>query len=503
MKKILLSGIMVAVLALSACAPRQETSVTVPSHVPTVDPTPAAVMPLLTMVEYGFRFRYPPEYQAGIYRHQICLTSNEGSMLICHNASAVIEVSDAPDRSLNQIADEVAGKGVPDQVVRTSLTVAGEEAILLDNVLGVDVARVLVILHDDRAFILTFVGWQENQDETSPLGTLYNTIVNSFEFLPQPVIANYEEIEFGISAVIPMTIYSGPAGSHEQVGILEAGAAARVIGRVDGIWLEIICPEGIPRRCWVLWDFNALHSYEGPPVTLEIPDPANLKIESASTFPSPDGRWQALATQSETVTLGVEDARFFYVEFIVTSLEDGRTWTPVSEWHAGGPGSEGPSRPFHWSQDGRYLYYTSVIDYHGGCVYADIGETLDRLDLTDGAVAELPPPQARRNLAISPDETMMAYMSDATLVVRDLPTAYDGGRSVLTSIIWRLDLAVDWPITQASEIVWSPDSRKLLVTATTLVDDLCNKSSATTWELDIETGKLVEVSSTVFPTATP
>ena len=105
-------------------------------------------------------------------------------MLLCHNASVIIEVSDTAGHSLTQVADEAAVMGVPDLMVRTSLTVSGEEAILLDNVLGVDVLRIVAIVHDDRAYILTFVGWHENQEETSPLGILYNTIINSFEFLP-------------------------------------------------------------------------------------------------------------------------------------------------------------------------------------------------------------------------------------------------------------------------------------------------------------------------------
>jgi hypothetical protein len=44
---------------------------------------------------------------------------------------------------------------------------------------------------------------------------------------------------------------------------------------------------------------------------------------------------------------------------------------------------------------------------------------------------------------------------------------------------------------------------RLLVTATTLADDLCNKASVTNWDLDVETSNFVEVSSTVLSTATP
>jgi hypothetical protein len=429
-------------------------------------------------------------------------------MLICHNASAIIEVSDAPDRSLNQIADEAAAKGVPDLVVRTSLTVGGEEAILLDNVTGVDRLRVVVIVHDDRAYIMSFVGWQVNQEENSPLGILYNTIINSLEFLPLPVYDNYEETEFGISAVMPVTIYSGPASSYEKVGILEAGSPARVVGRMPDVWLEINCPEGIPRRCWVRWDMNALYSYEGPPVTLEIPDPANLKIESSNPTTSPDGRWQTLVTQSEIVTLGVEDARFFYVKLSVTSLQDGTTWTPVSEWHIAGPGQEYPPKPFHWSQDGNYLYYTIPLDHHGACVvYDNIGENLDRLNLTDGSVAGLQGPQTLGIAAISPDESMIVHTiwqpfpsgSLYSLLVRNLATAYTEDWRVSSRWLINLNTIAHENI---SRIAWSPDSRKVLVMVTELGGN-CQPASIAEWALNVETGEFLQVSHTVLPTATP
>jgi len=53
-----------------------------------------------------------------------------------------------------------------------------------------------------------------------------------------------------------------------------------------------------------------------------------------------------------------------------------------------------------------------------------------------------------------------------------------------------------------SQIAWSPDSRQVLVTVTELADN-CQPTSATDWELDVATGEFVEISNSVFPTATP
>jgi hypothetical protein len=137
-----------------------------------------------------------------------------------------------------------------------------------------------------------------------------------------------------------VTIYSGPGKDYAPVGILEAGASAQVIETKEGNWMQIVCPEGIAEGCWVLWSPNALFPYEGPAVTLKIPDPASLKFETVATETSPDGRWQALVTKSEAVLFTPDnlDAWFFYVELKVASQEDGKSWTPVSEWHAAGLG---------------------------------------------------------------------------------------------------------------------------------------------------------------------
>jgi hypothetical protein len=264
--------------------------------------------------------------------------------------------------------------------------------------------------------------------------------------IPAP---SMEEITSRVSAVVPVTIYSGPGSDYLQTDILESGATARLLETREGGWMNIECPQGITVSCWISWEMNAIHSYEGPPITLNIPDPASLKIESMNRRTSPDGR---------------------------------------------------------------YLYSTSLFDVHGACVSMNIGESLDRLDLSDGTVATLRPPHAFRLLSISPDEKRITYLGGQniinytghqSLIVRDLESAYDEGADGQESILWQSRLELEWP-TAVSEISWSPDSSKLLVTATTLADVVLNtKTSTITWELNMETGELVESSSSVIPTSTP
>ncbi len=472
---------------------------------PTAKPEPTGEMPLITMEEYGFQLRYPAEYQASIFRNGICLTLERGYSPpgLCHIKNFSIEVYEAEGRSLGEVADEAAAIGNSDvEVRRTRLMVSGEEAVLLDGIGGVDRLRIVVIVQGDRAYVLTFVGWQENQQEISPLGVLYDTVINSFTLLRQHDVASDDKNAWRISAVSPVTIYSGPGGEYPSAGILEAGANTRVLESIDGGWMNIVCPASISGSCWVLWDMNAIHSYEGPPVALNIPEPSSLEIEFANRTLSPDGRWQVLVTQSENVALDGEFALFFYVELIVSSLEDGTTWTPVSEWHVYGLGHEYAPIPFQWSQDGRYLYYTSLFDLHGACAYFyNISDYLNRLDLSDGSVAVLSPPYPHGILAISPDETMMAYLGDQGLVVRELAASYAAVVAGQASVTWQVPLDTVWP-TQVSQIAWSPDNRRVIVTVSHWVEGLCEIAGHSTWELDVETGAFM-ATSTFIPTPTP
>lgn len=327
---------------------------------------------------------------------------------------------------------------------------------------------------------------------------------------PSPT-SSTEEIITRVSAISPVTIYLGPETQYPAVGTLEAGANAQVIERGEANWMRIVCPEEIAGDCWVLWDPNSVFLYEGPALTLNIPTPASLKFETVSTETSPDGRWQAVVTKSETVLLGDENIGpwFFYVELKVTSLKDGRTWTPVSEWHGAGLGQEEPPRVFHWSKDGRFLYYTSLSYPDGACVFYDnIGESFDRLDLTDGSVSALQPPYARGVLAVSPDETMIAYLYgdsnsiERHLVVRELATAYGDDPSRQNTVLREIALELGSP-TQVSQIAWTPDSKKAMVTIIEFSDYCQPPTRIVEWRLDVVTGEWAEISERWLPTATP
>jgi hypothetical protein len=151
-----------------------------------------------------------------------------------------------------------------------------------------------------------------------------------------------------LSAVTAVDIFSGPGETYNQVGVLEMGAAAKTLGGTQDDWFPVECPEGVDGRCWVFWDYNALYSYDAiEPLTLTIPEPESLIVETIDMVDSPDGRWQAEITRSETAWLAGESAGFFYTQLTISSLEDERTWPLVGEWHAAGLGEEGQGDMYH------------------------------------------------------------------------------------------------------------------------------------------------------------
>ncbi len=202
---------------------------------------PAPEMPLITMEEFGYRFRFPSEYQVAVHRNTVCLTLSQESGIPgpCHVQNFSIAVEDVGGRMLSQLADEVEAIGNPSiQVKRTGLTISGVEAILVENIAAQDWLRIVVILHDERAYRLVFTGWPEGQLEDSPEGVLFTTIIESFEFLQRPEPDSHqEEIIHYVSAVIETPVYNEPTMDASPVGFLEVGTPAAVFEYLEGNWM--------------------------------------------------------------------------------------------------------------------------------------------------------------------------------------------------------------------------------------------------------------------------
>jgi len=251
-KRVLTPAAVIVVLALSACNAASGTVAPTepPTPVPTVPPTPISTAEpscpgpragtqLLRHEEHGYCLLYPD----GLVRvdtppYQICLVP-EGPAMACHTAVALVEVTDAAGRSADQIADEWIANSeaeIPGIVIqRTSLTVSGQQAVVLEGLPGVASTRDIVIVQTDRLYKLTFVfPGPEDAPATERFELTYETIIDSFTFVPTvPSAAPTEASQStGGSAVVVFVeagnVHVWEEDTGERRTIIDSGDAIRV-----------------------------------------------------------------------------------------------------------------------------------------------------------------------------------------------------------------------------------------------------------------------------------
>jgi hypothetical protein len=174
------------------------------------------------------------------------------------------------------------------------------------------------------------------------------------------------------------------------------------------------------------------------------------------TFNSPDGKWTARVTVALPMVGGVSIGDNYYTQLKVSRIDGSVTWMVVDEWSNFGAGYTTP-RPFHWSKDGRYLYFTNEPVPDGCPVFVN-GSDLQQVGLSTGRIREIVPPKASW-LSLSPDEKNIAYIhrngNSLEVILHDLPTAAE--RAAKLSVIGEN--------VQAGNIVWSPDAQVFVLTA--------------------------------------
>jgi Tol biopolymer transport system component len=165
----------------------------------------------------------------------------------------------------------------------------------------------------------------------------------------------------------------------------------------------------------------------------------------------------------------------------VVNAAGGVQWTLVDETLNYGLGYTTP-RPFHWSKDGRYLYFTNLAVPDGCAVFTN-GSDLYRADLTTGQVAEIVPPWVWW-VALSPDEQRVAYLrwngQTLELVVREMATGDER------------KIGLEARYTQAGNILWSPDGQALMLT---LAANPCDPAN---WTQSIARVELAALSPTIL-----
>jgi ABC-2 type transport system permease protein len=183
----------------------------------------------------------------------------------------------------------------------------------------------------------------------------------------------------------------------------------------------------------------------GTPTT--TPMLADMELHTSSST-SPDGKWSA----QRLVAFPIGGGENYYTQLKVKETDGVVEWTVVDEWSHFGLGYTTP-QPFHWSRDGRSLYFTNEPVPDGCGVFVN-GSDLHRIDLGDGRVTEVVPPSGLW-LSLSPDETTLAYIGygGRGLVLRDLATSAERET--------KLNPGQDYA---AGHIIWSPDGTALVLT---------------------------------------
>ena len=170
--------------------------------------------------------------------------------------------------------------------------------------------------------------------------------------------------------------------------------------------------------------------------------------EWAST--SSDGKWVAVGLVAIPPENG--SGKLAYVRLMVFSADGKTHWTIIDHWQELGLGFPMPE-PLKWSQDSQYFYFTHRVTPDGCSVFPFLTD-LQRVSLEDGTVSELLP-QTALTLALSPDESKVAYLrsGESGLVLRDLNT-----KEVRET---KIDPGRDF---NAGNILWSPDGKSLTLT---------------------------------------
>jgi uncharacterized protein YraI len=214
---------------------------------------------------HGYCLLYPADYtveQTSPNEVNIVL----GSVMNHVDPRVSITAGDASGRTLAQLADQLEADYAPPgmDVERGSITVAGVEAVLLDNLPGQDLNRRVILVHNGRFYSFFFTPLGDPGPARIQMETFYQQILDSFRFLeetaptptpdPATVTIMPTDVQY-IMAQVNVNIRRGPGTNYEIVGRIFAGQTAQVTGvTADGGWWRVICPDGTAGNCFAVAD---------------------------------------------------------------------------------------------------------------------------------------------------------------------------------------------------------------------------------------------------------
>jgi hypothetical protein len=241
----------------------------------------------------------------------------------------------------------------------------------------------------------------------------------------------------------------------------------------------------------------------------ETPEPSARLTTDGSPTPTPDFRALEGWDVSESASFVSSNGQWFahtlvafnngispdYYSYFAAKRTDGSViWVAEDSWSMFGMGFTWPM-PYRWSNDGEHLYYTHN-NSPDGCSYLTRGGLdLYSINLKTGGIASLLEGGIGYSIALSPDETQLAYYSPSNteLIVRNLES--------------NAKIRIDIPETdEIGEIFWSPDQTNLIANGvfggpcknhilgwfSILRIDLISQSVSTLVDLSYEAHEIVE-----------
>lgn len=131
----------------------------------------------------GLCFSYPQGYtQIDADAVEIVAPDLPGS-----NAKGLfwIEISDAYGRTAEKIADEDLTFAAGVDVGRWTVTIGGEQAVVLDGMPGQDLQRRVYVVHQQTLYVLAFMPTRsENKAASDQMEALYNAVTSSWAWSP-------------------------------------------------------------------------------------------------------------------------------------------------------------------------------------------------------------------------------------------------------------------------------------------------------------------------------
>ncbi|MFO7599909.1 MAG: hypothetical protein R6X27_08890 [Candidatus Desulfacyla sp.] len=96
-----------------------------------------------------------------------------------------LEISDSYDRSAEKIADQEMTYAAGLDVGRWTVTLGGEQAVVLDGMPGQDLQRRVYVVHQQTLYILAFMpAPSENKAASDQMEALYDAVTNSWAWSP-------------------------------------------------------------------------------------------------------------------------------------------------------------------------------------------------------------------------------------------------------------------------------------------------------------------------------